>query len=273
VTQLFQTTEGVARRRDDVLEVLDIEGELHDLVMSGRVSAARTAAVRSTVPLADARFLVPMRPTRLIQVGLNYRSHLDELGATAPETPIHAIAAVTNEISAPGAVVVMPADDPDTVDYEAEIGLVVGASASNIDAADAWACLAAFTVVNDVSARTLQRAGLANRDFAAGKMLPGFKPLGPGLLLIDGPPAGPLSIRLSVNGEGRQSATTDEMVYPIPELVAFLSTVTTLEPGDIIMTGSPSGIGALTGNFLRPGDVTEIWLQDMPPLVSTFAAP
>jgi 2-keto-4-pentenoate hydratase/2-oxohepta-3-ene-1,7-dioic acid hydratase in catechol pathway len=270
--EFFQTSEGAARRNGDQLELLDGVSDLHAEIVAGRLDALRSAPSSSSVAFADAVLLSPVRPGRLIQVGLNYQSHLDETGMTAPETPMFAVTDVTNQVSAPGATITMPADDPDTVDYECEIGLVIGATAENVSAADAWKYIAGVVAVNDVSARTLQRAGFATRNFAAGKMLEGFKPIGPGIISADEASAGPIPIRLAVNGDVRQQATSDEMVFGISSLIEILSAAMVLHPGDVIMTGSPAGVGFLSGNLLKPGDVTQIWLGDMPPLVNHFAA-
>jgi 2-keto-4-pentenoate hydratase/2-oxohepta-3-ene-1,7-dioic acid hydratase in catechol pathway len=122
-----------------------------------------------------------------------------------------------------------------------------------------------------VTARDVQRQGLLSGDFTTAKTFPTFKPLGPGL--ITGSEArGTLSIRTSVNGEVRQDAYTDELIFAIPDILATVSKTVALHPGDVILTGSPAGVGLMKDKFLTPGDVVEVWLGDLPPLRNPVVA-
>jgi 2-keto-4-pentenoate hydratase/2-oxohepta-3-ene-1,7-dioic acid hydratase in catechol pathway len=268
--QLFQTDHGVARRRGDALEVLAGLADLHTLIVDGSVAAAADAPVTDVVPLDGTALSAPVRPRRLIQVGLNYHSHLAEIGMPAPERPMYAITDVGDALGGPGGVVTFPAGHPDEVDHECELAVVIGAPASRVAARDAWGVVAGVTACNDVSARDIQKRGFATGDNLAGKMLPGFKPLGPGLLTADEAASGPIPLRLAVNGEVRQDTDSGQMVVPIPDLVAAITAEHDLVPGDVIMTGSPAGVGFFTGRYLVPGDVVEIWLGPLPPLRTTF---
>ncbi|MGL4178112.1 MAG: fumarylacetoacetate hydrolase family protein [Dermatophilaceae bacterium] len=268
--QLFQTPDGVARRSGSVLELLDVEHDLHQLVVDGDLGRLSTVPVVSALPLDRAALLPPVRPSRLFLVGLNYRSHLVELGLGEPERLIYATADVTDQLTAPGATVTMPADHPDEVDYEAEVGVVIGRRAHQTPVDDAWSVVAGVTACNDVTARDVQRAGLAEGDTTAGKMLPGFLPLGPGLLTGDEAREVPLGIRLTVNGEVRQESDTDDMAFSVPRLVSVISADHELRPGDVLVTGSPAGVGLTTGRYLQDGDVVAVTVGPLPPLSNTF---
>jgi 2-keto-4-pentenoate hydratase/2-oxohepta-3-ene-1,7-dioic acid hydratase in catechol pathway len=268
--QLFSTDRGVGRRFGDLLEVLDVEGDLHDLVVTSRLSDVGTALVTATVSFDDVRLFAPVRPERLIQVGLNYASHLAEIGRLAPEHPMYAITDVGESLSDPDDVIRFPSDDPDQVDHECELAIVIGTRAHHVDAVDAWSVIAGVTACNDVSARGLQRAGFASGNLGAGKMLPGFKPLGPGLITAEEASQGPIDIRLAVNGDVRQQADSHQMVFSIERLIEILSAEHELFPGDVLMTGSPSGVGFFTGKYLCDGDTVEVFVGSMPPLRNSF---
>jgi 2-keto-4-pentenoate hydratase/2-oxohepta-3-ene-1,7-dioic acid hydratase in catechol pathway len=166
---------------------------------------------------------------------------------------------------------VLPADAPDRVDYEGEMAVVIGRAASDIDVADAWSYIAGVTAANDVTARDVQRQRLPSGDFTTAKTFPSFKPLGPGL--ITGSEARQtLSIRTSVNGEVRQDASTDELIFAIPDILATVSKTVALQPGDVILTWSPAGVGLMKEVFLAPGDIVEVTLGDLPPLRNPVVA-
>ncbi len=265
------TPQGIGRRAGDSLDILDTRfADLHEAVVAGSLDELRNAPTTHATPIAATEFLAPVRPRRLGQVGLNYRSHLEEIGAPEPEQMIFGISDCSDALTDPGAVIDLPADAPDHVDHECELAFVLGAEATNVAAADAWGVIAGVTACNDVSARDVQRAGIAQGDRGAGKMLPGFKPLGPGLITTDSVVDRAIEISLTVNGVEHQRATSDEMIFGVPEIVEALSATETLRPGDVIITGSPAGVGAFAGRFLRDGDVVEVSVDDMPPLRNTF---
>lgn len=269
--QLFSTTQGVARLDSGALLLLDTPyTDLHEAIVACDVASLRDAPVLSEVPYDGASLLPPVRPSRLGQVGLNYRSHLEEIGMAEPDAMMFAFSPMGDTLNGPDSVVRLPAEAPDHVDHECEIALVVGAACSDVSETDAWDVIAGVTACNDVSARDVQRDGLARGERTAGKMLTGFKPLGPGLVTADEARRGPIGLRLTVNGVERQRGDTEDMVFPIPEIIATLSADQPLEPGDVIITGSPSGVGVFEGRFLRPGDVVEIFVGGLPPLRNTF---
>jgi 2-keto-4-pentenoate hydratase/2-oxohepta-3-ene-1,7-dioic acid hydratase in catechol pathway len=269
--QLFTTDRGVARRLGDLLQVLDVDlVGVHEAILSGRLEDLTTAPVKELLQLTDARLQLPVRPRRLVQVGLNYKSHLDEIGASRPDKPMFRVSEPGDALCGPDSTVRFPPEAPAQVDHECEIAVVIGAPAAAVAAGDAWNVVAGITACNDVSARDLQRAGFATSDYTAGKLLPGFKPLGPGLLTANEVRDRTIEISLTVNGELRQKADTSELVCPIPELIEIISAEQSLEPGDVVITGSPSGVGFFTGKFLKPGDVVDVTVANLPPLRTTF---
>jgi 2-keto-4-pentenoate hydratase/2-oxohepta-3-ene-1,7-dioic acid hydratase in catechol pathway len=178
---------------------------------------------------------------------------------------------VDHAAAGPETPIVLPAEAPDRVDYEGEVAIVIGREGRDIDPASAWTFIAGITAANDVSARDMQMAGAANGDYTSAKTFPSFKPLGPGLITGD-EARGSLSLTTTVNGELRQKADTDELIFDIPEVVATVSKTVTLHPGDVILTGSPGGVGFVKEQFLAPGDVVEVTVGALPPLRNEVAA-
>jgi 2-keto-4-pentenoate hydratase/2-oxohepta-3-ene-1,7-dioic acid hydratase in catechol pathway len=265
--QLFASDAGVGRRVGDDLEIVDSSTtDLYQMILDGTLANLLDGEATTRVPLASVNLLAPVRPRRLVQIGLNYRSHVTETGAPVRATPMYVISDPTDALSGPGAVVPVPAEAPDHLDYECEIAVVIGSAASNVPADEAWSVIAGLTACNDVSARDLQRDGIQRGDMGAGKMCAGFKPFGPGLLTADEAQEGPVGIMTEINGEVRQRSDSSDMVFSIPEIIAFITGEVALEPGDVIITGSPAGVGFFTGNFLEPGDLMEITLGALPPL-------
>jgi 2-keto-4-pentenoate hydratase/2-oxohepta-3-ene-1,7-dioic acid hydratase in catechol pathway len=268
--QFFQTVEGVCRRKGETLEVLETNGaSLYETIVSGYFASLATAPVRTTIQLSDAVFRSPVEPARLFQVGLNYHSHLDEIGIDAPASPPFSETEIGDALGQPGSTILLPRAAPDQVDHECEIAIVIGSQARDVAARNAWDVIAGVTACNDVSARDLQRAGLAKGFMAAGKLLRGFKPFGSGLIAGD-EARNVLPLSLAVNGEVRQDSTSDDMVFSIPQIVELISANHQLAPGDVIITGSPAGVGIFSGRFLVAGDVVEIFLGELPPLRNTF---
>jgi 2-keto-4-pentenoate hydratase/2-oxohepta-3-ene-1,7-dioic acid hydratase in catechol pathway len=266
--QLFQTTHGPARRESDELVVLDSPASLIELAMS---AGAGDASEVKPLPMSEAVLLAPVVPAQIVIVGLNYRSHVEEIGQPVPQAIIFAVSDRVEAAAGPGTPIVLPADASERVDYEGEMAVVIGRTASDVDTAEAWSYIAGVTAANDVTARDIQIKGLPSGDLTTAKTFPSFKPLGPGL--ITGNEArDTLSIRTSVNGEVRQDALTDELIFAIPDILATVSKTVALQPGDVILTGSPSGVGLMKGEFLAPGDVVEVWLGDLPPLRNPVVA-
>ncbi len=203
------------------------------------------------LPLAEVRLLAPVpRPGKIFGIGLNYRDHAEESGQPVPEEPI-LFAKFTNSVIGPGAPIVIPAATAEP-DYEAELCVVIGRTAHDVDVSAALDHVAGYTCANDVSARDLQ---LSVSQWTRGKAVDTFLPCGPWLVTTDEIPD-PQSLRVScvLNGRTMQDSTTAQMVFGVAELVSFISRTCTLEPGDLIVTGTPPGVG-----FAR---TPPVWLKD-----------
>jgi len=214
----------------------------------------------SIFPLASIRLLAPIpRPPKLICIGLNYRDHAAEARQEIPKVPT-IFAKFSNVVIGPGEAIVLPKISRKP-DYEAEFMFVIGAGGRHI-AAEHWQRhVFGYTVFNDVSARDVQSA---TSQWMIGKTFDTFAPMGPWLVSADeikDPHA--LDIRLSIGGEVLQHSNTRELIFPIPDLVAYLSSVVTLEPGDVVATGTPGGVGFARKppRYLKPGDEVAINIQ------------
>lgn len=187
------------------------------------------------------------RPTKVVCIGLNYAKHAAEFGNPIPEEPLMFLKPPSALIG-PGEAIVMP-KGAGQVDYEGEIGVRIGKRAKRVSAKDAWSYVDGLCALNDVTARELQRS---DGQWSRAKGFDTFCPVGPvkPLASID---LAKLSVTTRLNGEVRQQSSADDMVFDIPALIAHISGVMTLEPGDLIATGTPSGVGPLA-----PGDVVEI---------------
>ena len=191
------------------------------------------------------------RPGKIVAVGLNYRGHADEQGAQVPERPL-LFAKWATALIGPGEPIVLPALSS-SIDYEAELGVVLGERVKGIAASDALAAVRGYVCANDVTARDLQRA---DRQFTRSKSLDTFCPVGELVPAAAVPDPQALRIRCLVNGELRQDSTTADMIFSVAELIAFASEAITLEPGDLLLTGTPPGVGVFRDPpvFLADGD-------------------
>ncbi len=223
--------------------------------------------------------LAPLRwPRKVICAGVNYRRHVAEMGAEIPADgwqPFFFLKAPTTSIIGPHDPIIVTDPVRARYDWEAELAVVIGTAAKNIDAERAVAHVAAYCVTNDLTARGLHRrevvpADAFAYDWFAAKSMEGSLPLGPGLtpaFLVPDPQD--LRVRLWVNGELQQDESTADMICPVAELVAAASRVVTLEPGDVIATGTPSGVGAARGRYLRGGDVVRVTIDGLGTLENT----
>jgi acylpyruvate hydrolase len=207
----------------------------------------------SPIALEDVRLLPPVPdPSKIVCMGLNYRDHAAEAGLEPPETPTF-FAKYPNALAPAGADVRLP-DYSRKVDYEAEVAFVVGRRCKDVPEAEALDAIAGYTLLNDLSARDYQ---FMTPQWLPGKVFDGSAPCGPALVTPD--EAGPhdaIEIALTLNGETMQSASTADMIHPIPALVAYLSKLMTLEPGDLVSTGTPAGVGSVRQPrvWLKAGD-------------------
>ena len=214
-----------------------------------------------TLPLSDVRLLAPCRPTKVIGVGLNYRDHAAELGLPVPDEPMLFLMPGTAVIG-PGDKIRYPAMSH-RVDYEGELGVVIGRRAFQIPEEAASDHILGYTCFNDVTARDLQAR---DGQFTRAKGFDSFAPLGP-WIETELDPTG-LTVETFLNGRRRQASSTDQLVFDCRTLVSFVSRIMTLLPGDVIATGTPSGIGPMV-----PGDRVEVRIQGIGSLTNEVARP
>jgi 2-keto-4-pentenoate hydratase/2-oxohepta-3-ene-1,7-dioic acid hydratase in catechol pathway len=210
---------------------------------------------------AEVRVLAPLRPGKIVCVGLNYLDHCREQHVPAPDRPT-LFAKFPTSVIGPGDPIRWPADFSTQVDYEAELAAVIGRTASRVAEADALAHVFGYTAANDVTARDVQRG---DKQWIRGKAADTFCPLGPVVVTADEvPDPQQLAVRARVNGETRQDSHTREMIFPVAALVAFVSRAITLEPGDVLLTGTPDGVGVFRNPqvFLAPGDRVDVEIGD-----------
>jgi len=239
---------------------------------------ALVATVEYAEALSEADFIYAMtdvqlgppldNPSKIICIGLNYHDHCREKGTAVPERPL-LFSKFPTTITGPETEITWPTDVSQEVDYEAELALVIGRKGRNIPPDRALDYVAGYMIANDVSARNVQ---FSDKQWVRGKSFDTFCPIGPYLLTadeVDDPHN--LGIRCWVNGELRQDSNTSELIFKIPELLAFISRTSTLLPGDIISTGTPDGVGVYRDPqvFLKSGDVVEIEIDELGRLRNT----
>jgi 2-keto-4-pentenoate hydratase/2-oxohepta-3-ene-1,7-dioic acid hydratase in catechol pathway len=229
------------------------------------------APADATVPLAQARLLAPLsRPPKIICVGLNYRDHALECNAEIPKVPT-IFSKYTTAIIGPGEAIVLPKHSKEP-DYEAEFAVVIGKGGRYISK-DRWReHVFGYTNLNDVSARDFQ---MATSQWMIGKTFDTFAPVGPAIVTADEiPDPHALDIQMIINGEVLQSSNTSQMVFRIADLIEHISSVFTLEPGDIISTGTPAGVGEAKKppRWLRPGDKVVVRISGIPELSNEVRA-
>jgi 2-keto-4-pentenoate hydratase/2-oxohepta-3-ene-1,7-dioic acid hydratase in catechol pathway len=266
-----------------VLDILKRWGDLHPRL----AKAAAGISPSSGIALADVSLLAPIQyPGVLFCAGANYWDHLAEMGelvkkmtGSAPSMvkaaePWFFIKTTAGTIVGDGARVRLPSFS-EKVDWEAELGVVIGWPTRHISEADAFQCVAGYVIVNDLSARDLvKREGSPFiYDWIGQKCWDGAGPMGPWLTpaaYVKDP--NNLAIRLSVNGVTKQSSNTAQMVHGIAEQIAYLSRHVTLQPGDVIATGTPSGVGMPRGEFLKVGDEVRVEIEGLGVLTNTMVA-
>jgi 2-keto-4-pentenoate hydratase/2-oxohepta-3-ene-1,7-dioic acid hydratase in catechol pathway len=209
---------------------------------------------------APARILPPVNPSKIVAVGLNYRDHAAEMNKPLPSEPLIFIKPSTAVIGSGEAIVIPPGIG--RVDYEAELGLVIGRTARHVSAEQAHEYIFGLTCFNDVTARDLQRRDV---QYTRAKGFDTFAPLGP--CVVRGLDGSALAIESSVNGARRQASHTCELIFPLATLVEFISSIMTLLPGDVIATGTPSGVGPI-----GPGDRVIVKVEGVGELVNEVVA-
>lgn len=261
------------RYRDLRSLTLDIDAAFWE---SDPVDLVSRALAEGTLPElavgADARIGAPIaRPGAVVCVGMNYAAHAAESGSLPPEQPVIFLK-LPNTVTGPNDEVVLPRDGVKT-DWEVELGIVIGQETSYLDSPDeAAAHIAGFVLVNDLSERAFQLE-VSGGQWSKGKCAPGFTPTGPWVVTPDELDAGSLRLRSFVNGAPRQDSNTADMIFSVAHIVWHLSQFMTLEPGDLVLTGTPEGV-ALSGRFpyLQPGDEVEISIDGLGAQRQRFSA-
>lgn len=253
----------VADAPRDMIGVIEAGDELLDRLRAGLDAAGAGRA------LDEVTLLPPiLRPPKILCLGLNYVEHAKEGGHDVPDYPA-VFMRTASSLVAPGAPVLRPRVS-ERLDYEAELAIVIGERCHDVAEANALDVVFGYTILNDVSVRDYQRK---TSQWTMGKNFDGTGPLGPVLVTKDELPAGAdgLGIRTRLNGQVVQNATTDQMVFKVPRIVAILSEVMTLEPGDVIATGTPSGVAHARKPplWMKPGDRIEVEIDG----IGTLANP
>ncbi|MEO8026360.1 MAG: fumarylacetoacetate hydrolase family protein [Bryobacteraceae bacterium] len=249
-----------ASREVGVLEGDSIRGTgVADMISA---IATRPAAKGSAVPLSSVKLLAPIqRPPKLICIGLNYRDHAAESNMAIPSVPT-VFSKFSSSIIAPGEAIVLPKNS-ERPDYEAEFAFVIGKRGRHIPA-DKWQeYIFGYTIINDVSARDVQ---MATSQWMMGKSFDTFCPMGPAIVTAD-EVADPHALAIScvVSGETLQDSNTRELIFKLPELIEYLSSIMTLEPGDVVSTGTPAGVGFARKppRFLKAGDDVVVKIEGL----------
>jgi 2-keto-4-pentenoate hydratase/2-oxohepta-3-ene-1,7-dioic acid hydratase in catechol pathway len=212
------------------------------------------------VPSRDAYWFAPVpRPGKIVCVGLNYRDHAEESRLAVPKTPV-IFSKFSSCVIAPGEPVVIPVSS-EKVDYEAELAVVIGRRASHVTAERAYHYVLGYTAFNDVTARDFQ---FSDGQWQRGKSCDTFAPMGQTIVTTDEiPDPHALRITLTLNGVVMQDSNTSQMIFRVPEIIEFITNSVTLEPGDVIATGTPAGVGFARKPpvFLKPGDRMEVEVE------------
>lgn len=224
-----------------------------------------------TAPLPVRRLLAPVAPPNIFCIGRNYREHARETGSPVPERPL-VFQKPTSSLCGPDALIRLPRDAPQQVDFEAELALVIGRTARRVAVGEALDHVLGYTCANDVTARDCQRA---DGQWTRAKGFDTFCPLGPWIVTADELDPGALTIVSRLNGRVMQQASTRDMLHSCAELVSYLSQPFTLLPGTVILTGTPAGIGAARQPpvYLRPGDRIEVEIERIGCLRNIVAGP
>ncbi|HWI74693.1 MAG TPA: fumarylacetoacetate hydrolase family protein [Baekduia sp.] len=263
----------IGRVADAQVEILDIDDDLRQLIAAGVDAAA--LPVRATVPLDGLDLAPPLLPGKVVAIGLNYLDHCREANVDPPVAPM-IFAKFPSSVAGPHDEIVVDRAVTDSVDWEVELGVVIGKRLTRASRATALEAVFGYTVVNDVSARDVQ---MSEQQWVRGKSLDTFCPIGPWVVTAD-EVADPQALRLwtTVNGYVMQDSSTAEMIFGVAELLEYCSHSFTLEPGDLLITGTPWGVGVVREPpvLLRAGDTVIVGVDgvgqlanrvvDLPPI-------
>ena len=257
-----------ARLPEDMIELLRGGTELLQLARH----VVESASPEMWLPVEATQLVAPVpNPGKIICIGLNYRDHAAEAGLATPAEPV-VFAKLSNTVNGPFSPIPMPRGS-EQIDYEAELGVVLGKTCKGVKEADALDYVAGYLAVNDVSARDVQHR---NGQWVLGKSPDGFAPMGPALVTADevGDPQ-QLDVRTRIGDEVLQSSNTREMIFPVARLISFITEFVTLEPGDVIATGTPSGVGGAQDppRWLRAGETVRVEIPRLGALANLMVPP
>lgn len=252
---------GALRADGSAVDVTDA-GSVLDILTQSVARRKAIALLGSAASVASPALRAPITPRSFICVGLNYMDHVRETNSTAPTRPV-IFGKFANALAGPGDTVTWHADASSEVDYEAELGVIIGKPASRVAKEEALGTIGGYTCVNDVSARDVQLTD-SGKQWILGKTFDGFCPIGPAVVTADeiaDPQA--LDIKCILNGQTVQHSNTKEMIFDIATLIAHLSHYMTLQPGDLIATGTPFGVGMSRNPklWLKDGDVMTVEIE------------
>lgn len=263
-----------------------------DILSRDVIGAVKGLIEKSDIvtPVENVKLLPPIsRPGKLLALAGNYGEHIKEAslkrGFNLGLSDAQKQTTVPRPFLKPATAIIGPDDQipwpaySEQIDYELELAVVIGKNAKRVEPKEAIDCVAGYMIANDVSARSVTfKNGRAERpwddfyDWLAGKWADGFCPMGPCLVTADEiPDVQNLRMELKVNGQTRQKANTNQMIYPVADVVSFLSFIMTLEPGDIILTGTPAGVAVATGRFLQSSDTIECGIEGLGVLKNTLS--
>ncbi len=259
---IFQRAKGVEHPVSFIfLQVLVEMGYCSGAMIRGILEEPWVQAKRDSIRLATGVHIdIPIaRPTKILGIGRNYIAHAKELQHDVPEEPLF-FAKAPSSLIPHKSMIIIPSWVEGRVDHEAELAVIIGKQGKDIPEAEAESHIAGYSILNDVTARTMQKGDqAAGKPWFRSKNLDTFCPIGPYLVPADEiEDVNNLQITLTVNGEQRQNASTADMIFPVPKLIAYLSKFMTLEPGDIIATGTPEGVSPIEN-----GDIVEITISQI----------
>ncbi|WP_420239734.1 fumarylacetoacetate hydrolase family protein [Telmatobacter bradus] len=259
--------------------LFEAQGQVADLSAAGysdalSVIAAGVTSAEASLPTfkwAEVKLLAPLvHPPRIFAIGLNYREHAIETGAAFPHSPV-VFFKLQTAITGPDSAIILPKNSHEP-DYEVELAVVIGKGGYRIPAEDWREHVYGYTIVNDVSARDIQRS---TSQWSMAKSFPTFCPMGPAITTAD-EVADPhqLAISLAINGEVLQNSKTSELIFKIPQLIEYLSSIAPLLPGDVISTGTPSGVGMgrTPKRWIQPGEKIVAKIDGLGELANTAVA-
>jgi 2-keto-4-pentenoate hydratase/2-oxohepta-3-ene-1,7-dioic acid hydratase in catechol pathway len=258
---------------ETLVDISEIAPDMLSLIKAGSpaLHAAKNLTAKSAYSLGAVEYLPAVYPGKIIAIGRNYQEHAAEGGSEPPKSPL-LFTKFPNALNAHNAPVTLHAIS-EQIDFEAELAVVIGRRANKVSEADALSYVFGYSCLNDVSARDLQ---FSDGQWVRGKGLNGFAPLGPFIATRDEVPD-PQSLKIEgiLNGEVMQSSNTKMMIFGVAYLISYITQAITLEPGDVIATGTPEGVGVFRKppRLLQPGDVFEVVIEKVGTLKNSFVSP